>query len=138
MTTRKMLAVLGLFLAAHLGYGQTLGTDGGIKLSFYFTGTAQNCSTTTLTNCISSYSGAFTPPQNQTVAVITIPTAMCSGTAITGCIASGTGVSTGPFVVVWRPGGKLYCGQWSISLTANWIDGNGNPQALSAQGAMNE
>jgi len=133
----RKIAITFLVLFALRAGGQTLGSDGGIKTTWYFSGTAQNCSTTTTTNCISSYTETFTPPQSQAVTVITIPTALCAAPA-TSCIQSGTGASTSPYLSVWRPGGKLYCGQWAITLTANWLDGNGNPQALSAQGTMNE
>lgn len=75
------------------------------------TGPSIPCSgTVTTLYCVSSYTETLTPPPGVAGSIIlTVP---------------GSSVSN-----PWAPGGALYCGTWSISVVANWIDGTGTPVA---------
>ena len=73
-------------------------------LSWSGTGSSVPCSTTLQTYCVSSYTETLTPPQGVTgTIVLTAPTTSYA----------------------WAPGGFLYCGEWTVSVVANWRDGNG-------------
>ena len=80
-----------------------------------------NCSTyggTATVSCIKGYTVTIvTPPGVPGPAPIVTN---CASGATTNCLKPG---DTG---FTWTPGGPLYCGNWSYTLVANWLDDSGN------------
>jgi hypothetical protein len=69
------------------------------------------CSATVKTYCLSSYTLNNIDPYGNP-SIITVPN---------GGIPAGGAVSYS-----WTPGGYLYCGAWTVSVTANYLDGTGS------------
>jgi hypothetical protein len=73
-------------------------------VSWNGTGPSVPCSATVTTYCVSGYTETLTPPVGVTgTNVLAVTTTSYS----------------------WSPGGALYCGTWTVSVVANWLDGNG-------------
>ena len=106
------LAVLALATLAH-AQTPAAGTDHGLSGTWI----APTGYSSTLT--LNGYTATITPPPGVNN-VVTI--AQCSGTATANCIA------TGATSFAWMPGGTIYCGQWTISVVANYTDSTGAAQ----------
>ena len=100
---KKLLAILILGLAGSI-HAQTLGTDTGLQISITAPLGSQ-CTTTLLTSCLKGYTATITPPVAGSTPIV-VPIGLVS-------------------TYTWRPGGDLYCGTWSISLVANWLNASG-------------
>lgn len=84
--------------------------------------TYPDCSATVTTLCLSSYTYTATPPANTGgPSVATVPN---------GGIGAGAQVS-----YTWGPGGFLYCGAWTLSVVANYVDSTGASVSSSADTA---
>lgn len=111
------ILALFFFLAAYVpAAAQTnpTGPDGGISSTWNapvdsVTGNAAPtlCSATVKLSCLSSYTETFQPP------------------ASTGAGPTAVTVANNLTTSTWRPGGPLYCGVWTLTLVANWVDNLG-------------
>lgn len=113
---RSGLVVLLLMLfAAGTAMAQTpaTGTDHGLSGTW---GAPTGYSSTLTLN---GYTATITPPTGVTG---TITVGQCSSTVTTNCIAAAA------TTFVWKPGGVIYCGTWTISVVADYTDSSGNPQ----------
>lgn len=79
--------------------------------------TYPDCSSTVTLNCLNTYTYTLTDP-NGSPSIITVPN---------GGIAAG-----GLVAYNWTPGGYLYCGTWTLSVVANFVDGSSQTVASSA------
>lgn len=79
--------------------------------------TYPDCSTTVTTSCLNTYTFTATDP-NGGANIVTVPN---------GGIAAG-----GAFTYSWGPGSYLYCGTWTTSVVANYLDSGGVAVSSSA------
>lgn len=92
----------------------TITEQWGAPASWNGTGVSVPCSASVTTYCVSGYTETLTPPP---------------GSPIGAILLTPSGV-----VYSWSPsgGGALYCGTWSVSIVANWLDGSGAPVSSAA------
>jgi len=114
--------MLFLVLAASVGLqAQTapaIGADGGYQVSWTppaATGFVA-CSSTVAVSCLQGYTEVVTPPFGS---AITFPP--CSATVTGNCLGTTSTIFT------YRPASGLYCGSWTATVAANYLDGSGNP-----------
>lgn len=131
MKFRSLLFVI-LFLAAFgiftpTAQAQSTGNDGGVQLNWTApldsvtnTQPPTLCSGTVTKSCLNNYTATFTSP-------------------VTGAGAIAITVASNAVTYTYRPGGKLFCGTWNFTLTANWVDNNGGAEAsATVPGTINE
>jgi hypothetical protein len=121
-----------LCLCASAAHAQTVGVNHAIQAAWIPPSGAVQCSSTVTTSCLEGYTENLVPPAGQTVSVYvnlqTTPECDPSASpAVTqNCMASG---GTG---YTWAPGGALFCGSWTVSLVANYLDAGGNAATSAA------
>lgn len=122
MKTPATLLFLVFVLAASTASAQSspTGADGAIPITWTapldsVTGNANPtlCTGAVTLACLSSYTASFQPP-------------------VTGLGSTTVTVANNVTAYTWRPGGKLFCGSWSVSLIANWIDNLGHTSPSTA------
>jgi len=108
---KLIFALFALALSASaqtpaLSQYHTITEQWGAPLSWNGSGSSVPCSANVTSFCVHDYTETLTPPTGSVVLLT----------------ASGTTYS-------WSPtsGGALYCGTWTVSIVANWLDGSGNP-----------
>jgi hypothetical protein len=105
--------VLSMAAAGSAQTAPAIGADGGYQVSFVSPSVVA-CPAGTA--CLYGYTLVITPPFG---ASVTFPP--CSATVTGNCLSAASTTFT------YRPSGGLYCGTWSATVTANYLDGSGNP-----------
>ena len=124
---RKLLfsfALLALAAPAH-AQAPAQGTDHGIGATWIRPVNQIDCSSTVSKSCLLGYTETITPPVG-----------VAGSNVIANCALTGSPspcIAASATNYAWAPvPGPLYCGQWSVSLVANYLDASGNPTASSA------
>lgn len=119
------LSLLALAVSTHAQAAPAVGTDHGISATWTAPSGQTACSSTVTKSCLLGYTETITPPAgvqgSNVIADCTLTNSPLP------CIAA---VATSN---AWAPvPGPLYCGAWSVTLVANYLDASGNPVASSS------
>lgn len=108
----KKFILLGVLAYSLHAYAQVpaAGVDHGLKATW--NSPSIYCTTTTTSACIKDYTETITPPTGVTSGVI--PLTVTSSSDVSGVVTSS-----------WKPGGTLFCGTWTVSVVANYLNFGG-------------
>jgi hypothetical protein len=109
-----MVVALAMAAGVQAQTAPAIGTDGGYQVSW--TAPAPTTAAT-----LQGFTEVITPPFGP---AITFPP--CSATVTGNCLGPASTIFT------YRPTGGLYCGMWTATVAANYLDGSGNPAASAA------
>jgi hypothetical protein len=114
LKTRLWLLAVALIMTAASVFGQTkpvsnqyqhINNTWNVPNSTY-----PDCTATVTLNCLSTYTYTATDPY---------------GAASINTVPNGLLLAGATFAYNWTPGSFLYCGTWTASVVANYIDGSG-------------